>query len=91
MICTDKSLEYELRLQDIEAPNLIKTASLLLLFRLDFRIIFLDFERGASLEMCRCEDFYFDETLQLGWFQGGRSCTGARVAPGQKFGLGRKF
>ena len=33
-----------MRLQDIEAPDLI-----------------LD----ASLEMCRCEDFYFDETLQL--------------------------
>ena len=23
--------------------------------------------------------------------QGGRSCTGARVAPAEKFGLGRKF
>ena len=57
MICTDKSLEYELRLQDIEAPDLMKTASLLLLFRLDFRIIFLDFERDASLEMCRCGTF----------------------------------
>ena len=53
-----------MRLQDIEAPNLMKTASLLLLFWLDFRIIFLDFERGASLEMCRYDDFYFDETLQ---------------------------
>ena len=24
-------------------------------------------------------------------FQGGRSCTGARVAPAEKFGLGRRF
>ena len=24
-------------------------------------------------------------------YQGGRSCTGAQVAPAEKFGLGRKF
>ena len=24
-------------------------------------------------------------------YQGGRSCTGARVAPAEKFGLGQKF
>ena len=24
-------------------------------------------------------------------YQGGRSCAGARVAPAEKFGLGRKF
>ena len=29
--------------------------------------------------------------FRLTHLQGGRSCAGARVAPAEKFGLGRKF
>ena len=53
-----------MRLQDIEAPDLMKTASLVFSVSVELQnhlSRFLD----ASLEMCRCEDFYFDETLQL--------------------------
>ena len=37
--------------------------------------------------------FHYDPPgcTQLFRYQGGRSCTGARVAPAEKFGLGRKF
>ena len=34
---------------------------------------------------------YFTYPLPIRVIQGGRSCTGARVAPAEKFGLGRKF
>ena len=34
---------------------------------------------------------FFNENLLKVKTQGGRSCAGARVAPAEKFGLGRKF
>ena len=31
------------------------------------------------------------DEIEVSCYQGGRSCTGAQVAPAEKFGLGRKF
>ena len=39
----------------------------------------------------KCDTAHSYLTRQRKQYQGGRSCTGARVAPAEKFGLGRKF
>ena len=36
-------------------------------------------------------EYFIIEWWNYNVFQGGRSCTGARVEPAEKFGLGRKF
>ena len=44
-------------------------------------------QRGKVQHIYR-DDF---KAIQTRLMQGGRSCAGARVAPAEKFGLGRKF
>ena len=48
----------------------------------------IDFELGPDSEFEKYGQIV-DSVCSLG--QGGRSCAGARVAPAEKFGLGRKF
>ena len=50
--------------------------------------------KNIFLKNFKKHDFNFmieKNTRRVNGDQGGRSCTGARVAPAEKFGLGRKF
>ena len=50
---------------------------------------------AISINMVNAGNKIKNRSLPQSWFvkqvQGGRSCAGARVAPAEKFGLGRKF